>query len=386
MQIMTGFPPPDRARATLANWRRAPFSAWAFHHVREIVPTARLANDPETVWELPEGETDLSGAEIDAAVTGMATDALVILHRGRVVHEGYYNGMTPEDPHILFSVSKSLLGLVAGVLAAQGHLDVAAPVTEYVPELERTAYSGATIRQALDMQVGVRFDEEYTATRGPIIAYRKAANWDPLAPGETPSDLRGFQSLLTARDGAHGQRFHYVSPVTDMLAWAFERASGMRYADLLSDCLLRPMGAERPGDITVDRIGGARAAGGVCLTPRDLARVGQLMLQNGARDGVQVVPEAWVADIWAGGDRAAWARGDFAERYAGLDMSYRAQWYIVHGAYPLLRAIGIHGQFLFADPRRELVVAWFCSEDAPTDPVWAAHARTSVDRIRASLI
>ena len=384
MDVMQGVPPPEDGRATLTNWRQAPFSRWAFHHVREIVPTANIANEPAAVRELPSGEADLFGARLEEAVTGMANDALVILHRGHLVHESYRNGMTAEDPHILFSVSKSLLGLVAGVLAGRGQLDVAAPVTEYLPELRDTAYAGATIRQALDMRVGVRFDEDYTATAGPIIEYRKAANWNPLAPGETTTDLRGFQSLLTDTDGAHGGRFHYVSPVTDMLGWALERASGVRYADLLSECLLRPLGAARPGYITVDRIGGARAAGGICLTARDLARVGLLMLRGGACGERQVVPEAWVADIWQGGDRQAWRNGDFADRYPGVEMSYRSKWYLVHGDKPLLRAIGIHGQYLFADPVRDLVVAWFSSEDAPTDPVWAGHVATCVNRIRES--
>lgn len=385
MKIMAGFPPTEDARATLANWRQTPFSHWSFHHVREIVPTAGIAHDPGDIWALPLGEADLSGADLDSAVTGMANDALVILHRGQLVHESYRNAMTAEDPHILFSVSKSLLGLVAGVLAGRGVLDVAAPVTEYLPELARTAYAGATIRQALDMQVGVFFDEDYAETTGPIIAYRKAANWAPVPPGETATDLRAFQSLLTRRDGAHGARFHYVSPVTDMLAWALERASGVRYADLLADCLLQPLGAERAGYITVDRIGGARAAGGVCLTVRDLARIGQLMLQGGARNGRQVVPESWIADIWSGGDRRAWQAGDFADRFPGVEMSYRSKWYLEHGAAPLLVARGIHGQFLFADPVRDLVVAWVSSEDGPTDPGWGAHVAASIARIRASL-
>ena len=87
--------------------------------------------------------------------------------------------------------------------------------------------------------------------------------------------------LLRTADGAHGDRFHYVSPNTDLLAWVFERASGVRYADLVSERLWKPLGAEAPGYITVDRIGGSRAAGGKCFLARDLARVGMMMANNG---------------------------------------------------------------------------------------------------------
>ena len=386
MDIQQGFPPPEGKRATLANWRTSPFNRWAFHHVREIVPSARVANDPSDIWLLETGEADLSAADLDQAITGISTDALVILHQGRIVHETYRNGMTASDPHILMSVSKSMLGLVAGTLMDRAEVDVSAPLTEYLPELSGTAYDGATIRQALDMQIGVLFDEDYTATTGPIIEYRKAANWNPLAPGESAMDLRSFQSLLTERDGDHGGRFHYVSPVTDMLAWLFERASGTRYADLLSDRLLKPLGAEQPGDLTVDRIGGARAAGGFCVTARDLARVGQMLLQDGARDAHQVIPQAWVRDIWAGGDPAAWARGDFADRFPEPGRSYRSKWYHVPGeAKPMIHGMGIHGQYLFACAETQTVIAWLSSNHDPTSDAVGAHVFSAVNRIRAAL-
>ncbi|MCG6557597.1 beta-lactamase family protein [Ruegeria sp. 1NDH52C] len=367
MTLMQGFPPAEGDRATLANWRTRPYSAWAFHHVREIVPSALIANAPGDVWALEQGAPLLSEDMLNDILAPTCTDALVVLHRGRVVHEVYRNGMGADDPHILMSVSKSMLGLLAGILADKGLLDLNAAITDYVPELAATAYAGATVRQALDMRVGVAFSEDYTATTGPIIAYRKAANWNVVEPGDTVPDLRGFQQMLTERDGPHGGRFHYVSPVTDLLAWVIERAAGRRYADLMSEHLWRPMGAQQAAYITVDRIGGPRAAGGMCVTARDLARVGQLICQGGARaDGRQVIPADWLDDIATQGDPEAWATGDFADRFPEYDMVYRSKWYVHPGAKPLIHGMGIHGQYLFADPARDLVVAWMASESDPT--------------------
>ncbi|MEM8578213.1 MAG: serine hydrolase [Pseudomonadota bacterium] len=379
--MMNTFPPSPDAQVTLANWRTQPFNRWAFHHVREIVPSAEIVNDPANVWALPEAPREI---DLGDAVTGMANDALVILHEGRIVHESYRGGMGSADPHILMSVSKSMLGLVAGTCIARGEVAAEDLITDHLPELADTAYAGATVRDALDMRVGVAFDEDYTATDGPILAYRQAANWNPVPAGADPHDLRSFQSLLTQPDGPHSGRFHYVSPVTDMLAWLLERASGLRYADLVSQRLLAPLGAERPGYITVDRKGGARGAGGMCLTARDLARVGLLMLQGGARDGVQILPADWVADILSGGDRDAWDQGDFADKFPDLDISYRSKWYIHHGDDPLVHGMGIHGQYLFVDPKRQLSIAWFSSEDSPTDPGCMGHVFASVQRIRAA--
>ncbi|MGE3371455.1 MAG: serine hydrolase [Rhizobiaceae bacterium] len=105
---------------------------------------------------------------------------------------------------------------------------------------------------------------------------------------DTPSlaaALRSFFALMVERDGAHVDKFHYVSPNTDLMGWVVERATGERYADLVSDYLWRPMGAERSAYITVDRLGAPRCAGGFCATTRDLARLGLLISEGGKYGG-----------------------------------------------------------------------------------------------------
>ena len=251
--MMDRFPPPQHCQVTLSNWRMSPFNQWGFQHVREIVPSADIANDPDDLWRLPPVHADLAALMLDdgqggyigldAFLTRTQTDAFVLLHRGRVLCERYANGMAPITPHILMSVSKSMLGLVAGILVANGVLDIDAPVERYVPELWGSAFQGATVRQLLDMRVGLAFDEDYLATSGPIVQYRKASNWNPLDPGEMATDLRAFLPTLTATSGPHGGALNYVSPCTDLLGWIIERASGRRYADLFSDLLWMKLGA-----------------------------------------------------------------------------------------------------------------------------------------------
>src|SRR5262249_16828429 len=182
-------------------------------------------------------------------------------------------GRGPRNRHSVMSVAKSLLGILTGILVAQGKVDPDGLVTDVVPEVADTAYKGAKVSHLLDMRAGVAFDEDYAATSGPIVEYRKSTNWNPLGPGESPSDLRSFYQSLRASDGHHGGRFRYISPNSDLLGWVVERASGQRFADLMSDCLWKPMGAECSAYITVDRLGAPRCAGGICTTARDLARV-----------------------------------------------------------------------------------------------------------------
>jgi|TARA_B110000459_G_scaffold85088_1_gene95283 CubicO group peptidase (beta-lactamase class C family) len=381
-EVMQGFPPAEPNRASLANWRKAPYCHWAFHHVREIIPSAEISNDPTKVWELEPSTMDTSNLGLDEAMARTDCDAVVVLHKDKLVHESYRNGMTSRDPHILMSVSKSMLGLVAGTLVERGELAEDDLITKYVPELENTAYVGATVRDLLDMRAGVLFDEDYLATEGPIIDYRYAANWNPVPKDHAPIDLRSFMSLLTEPDGPHGGRFHYVSPNTDLLAWVFERASGMRYAKLVSERLWKPLGAEAPGYITVDRIGGARAAGGKCFLARDLARVGMMMANGGQRNGKQVVPSSWLEDIVKNGDPQAWKDGDFYNEMGQRDIHYRSKWYVKREAEPLIFGVGIHGQFLFVDPAKKLSISWFASQDSPLDGPLFEKTLSIIEKIR----
>ena len=359
-------------RATLANWRTAPHNRWAFHHVRELVPSADIANDPQRIRTLPEAHAELGELGLDAFLRETDTDGFLILQRGRIVFERYANGMTHETPHILMSVSKSMLGLLFELLG----LDAEPRASDILPQLAGTAYRDARLRHLLDMRAAIAFDEDYLATSGPIVQYRKATGWNPLPPGEAPSDLHAFYASLTQTDGQHGGRFHYVSPNSDLLGWLIEAATGRRFAELMSERLWKPIGAERSAYITVDRLGAPRCAGGMCATLRDLARVGQWMIETQAD---------FLGDLERNGDAQAWAAGDLAQYYPGLPMRYRSQWYLVDGAAPLAFGMGIHGQNLFVDRANQIVVAKLSSQALPLDAARIALTMHAVARIRTFL-
>src|SRR5262249_47621221 len=293
-------------------------------------------------------------------------------------------GRGPRNRHSVMSVSKSLLGLLTGILVARDKVDPDELVTEVVPEVAGTAYDGAKIRHLLDMRTGVAFDEDYAATSGPIVEYRKSTNWDPLGPGEA-SDLRSFYQSLRASDGPHGGRFHYISPNTDLLGWVVERAMGQRFADLMSDCLWKPMRAECSAYVTVDRLGAPRCAGGICATARDLARVGQLVVDGGVCGPTPVIPSAWIDDITLNGSEDAWAAGVFAPFFPGRKMHYRNKWYVDVERPPLLFGLGIHGQYLFVDCRNRIVVAIMSSQALPLDAAMISLTMSAVAEVRRAL-
>src|SRR4051812_4222823 len=364
-------------QVTLANWRAAPFNRWAFHHVRELIPTADIPNDPHRIRELQRSPQDIdvriepdSGEAmgIEAFLRETDTDGLAILHRGKLVLERYENGMSDETPHILMSVSKSMLGLLIQEIG----LDTERAVADFVPEMKNTAYRSARLRDLLDMRAGIVWNEDYLAASGPIVEYRKATGWNPLGRGEEPSDLKSFYVNLQD-SGPHSGPVHYVSPNSDLLGWVVERATGESYAGLMGKLIWKKAGAERSAYITLDRLGAPRCAGGMCATLRDLARVGQWLIEERSD---------WLREIETAGDPRAWAAGDLAAVFRGLPMRYRSQWYVLEGEAPLVFGWGIHGQHLFIDRENQLVVSRFASQALPVDPARLALMLRAVSEIR----
>jgi CubicO group peptidase (beta-lactamase class C family) len=188
--------------------------------------------------------------------------------------------------------------------------------------------------------------------------------------------LHSFYKSLTAKDGPHGGRFHYVSPNSDLLGWVIERATGRRYAELMSELVWKRVGAERSAYITVDRLVAPRCAGGMCVTLRDLARVGLWMMEEKG---------SFMEDLQRNGDTSAWAAGDLVQYYPGLPMRYRSQWYVLDGAAPLVFGMGIHGQNLFVDRANELVIAKLSSQALPLDAARMSLTMRAVSQLRKFL-
>ena len=369
---------------TLANWRTAGFTAQAFRTVPAFMPTARIAADAAHARALPEAPRAIDGFGIQLApgksfdlpqlLAATATDAFVVLHDGRIVHESYGNGLNAETPHILMSMSKAVTGLVAGVLGANGTLDVEAPVSSLVPEIAQTSYRGATIRQLLDMRARAVFDPPTLA------AYAASTGWEAPAADGPPPDLKSFFAAMAQVPGAHGGAFKYDSANTDLLGIALERATGQSFAELAGDLLWKPMGAAQDAFVTLDSRGAARCSGGVGATARDVARLGQLVLQDSGR----IVPPGVIDDLWNRGDEEAWKTGEFGKSFRAMKlgrMRYRSGWYIIDDAPRTLFAMGIHGQNLFVVPSHRLVIVKLSSLATAIDPMAIVLAHRAVPEL-----
>lgn len=364
--IMAGTPPPPEWRVPRADWDRAPWNRWSFQHVREILPTARvrragraiaLPSDPQPVDHIAFDAADGSRMTVQQLLEATYTDGFLVAIDGKVVAEQYFNGMRPDTLHLLQSVSKSVVATVAGILIGQGLLDPAARITDYLPELEATAWNGATLQHVLDMTSGVRFIEEYTDPESDIGRTDVACGWKPAPAGQGPFPASVWDQILglTVADAKHGTRFAYRSIETDVLAHAMERASGRRLPQLVSDELWSAIGTEEDGCFTVDSAGYALADGGFNASLRDMARFALLHLNGGVCDGRQIVPKAWIDDIRHG------PHGLFDDhgRENFPNGRYRNQFWIEDTRRQTSLCLGVFGQMVFIAPEYDMVAVKF---------------------------
>jgi CubicO group peptidase (beta-lactamase class C family) len=348
----------------------APYSRWSFQNVSEFVPSAtvrgnRLAEDtPADLGSLSTlSVVGVEGAEMPLSdfLVASDTDALVVMRKGRLAAEWCAEHCDRDKPHLIFSVTKSLTGLLAGILCDQGFLLPSDQIVRYVPEAAGSAYGDATVQQLLDMEISLKFDENYLDKTGLFNRYRRSTCWAPDTADDPAPDLKSLLCAIPKGAGDHGQLHAYRSPDADMAGIVLERAVGRRFPSLLRDLLWLPLGARSDGMITVDRLGTVRAAGGFSVTARDLARVGELVRTGGGG----VVPQGLIDDLRTGGNREAWANGDQAHLFPGG--SYRNYWYETGKGE--LAAIGIHGQWIWISPETETVIVKQSCQPLPADPV-----------------
>ena len=366
--------------AALHNWREHPFNRWSFQNIRELLPTARIAaqrpgsaDTPPPPLATPPGmRFPLVNGALTELLETTHTDAFLVMHKGRTAGGWHDERFDPEKPHLLFSVSKSITAAVAGALEHAGLLDPEAPVAEYLELPARSAYADCTVRHVLDMSVALDFEENYTSGAD-YARYRRATGWNPVdQTGEREGTEEFVTGLRKLGDAEHGEAFRYRSPNSDLLGLLLERAGGCPFAELMSKHLWRPLKAQSDACITVDHKGAPRTAGGICATISDLARLGQAIADRGRNcDGEQVLPAGWVTDTMRGGDREAWKRGEFVHIFPRG--RYRNKWYQFGDADNALCAIGIHGQFLYVNPKRNVVICRVACQPLPVDePVEAA--------------
>ncbi|MBL9035314.1 MAG: serine hydrolase [Rhodospirillaceae bacterium] len=376
-----------------ANWDWPPQNRWAFQHVAEFLKTERISRGGAPARPFPDARRDIAGitfTDIDGAIRSVGdmlertwTDGFLVLQDGKLIAEHYMNGMSAASLHLSQSVVKSFTSTLIGIFAGRGLIDIAKPVTHYLPELVSCGYAGATVSQVLDMRSGVKFDEDYLAPDSEVAQLDRASGWKPRKDAADTLSTKGL-ILTLKQERPHGGPMLYRSIETEVLGWILSRVSGLSLAQLLSAELWQPMGAEYDANITIDDEGTALADGGLCASLRDYARFGQLFLDNGAIGGRQIVPESWVAGCRTGDVEAF--KPNYIERYRRFpNAAYSRQWWVLDSRAGTHSARGIYGQLIHVEPRRRLVVAKLSSWPDPVNDDLSASTYLAIDAIGREL-
>ncbi|CUH52959.1 serine hydrolase domain-containing protein [Shimia marina] len=281
--------------------------------------------------DMPEG--------FDTWVQERTVTGMVVLKDGAVVHESYHQGTSAEDRKISWSVAKSYLSSLTGILVAEGLVELDAPVTQYAPILTGSAYEGVTVKNVLQMSSGVTFDEDYLDFNSDINRMGRV-----LALGGT---LDGFAAGLTESFVAPGTQFQYVSIDTHVIGMVLRGATGRSIPDLLGEKIISKLGYEAAPYYVTDGEGVAFVLGGLNIRTRDYARFGQMILQEGVYDGAQVVPADWLAA----------ATVPSANTAAGK-LHYGYQWWMPKDPRAgEFFGIGVYGQYIYINRAEGVVIA-----------------------------
>lgn len=286
------------------------------------------------------------------------TDGIIILHSGKVIYERYFGEMTSENLHALMSVTKSFTGTLAAILVAEGKLDPQQRVDFYLPELARSGFADATVRQVMDMTTAIDYSEDYTDPNAEVWKFSTAGNAMLEHPEGT---LQGYHDYLATvrKNGTHGKTFGYRTVNSDVLGWIVERVGGAPLAEQLRARIWSRMGMEQDAYYQVDATGTAFAGGGLNAALRDLARFGEMLRCGGKWHGEQIIPAAVVDDIRFGGSTTPFEASPYNKTLTGW--CYRNMWWVTNNPNGAFMARGVHGQAIYIDPAAEMVIVRLAS-------------------------
>jgi CubicO group peptidase (beta-lactamase class C family) len=258
-------------------------------------------------------------------------------------------GATQESQLTSFSMAKSFVSALVGIAIDEGRIaGVDRPVTDYVPQLKGSGYDGVPIKHILQMSSGVHFDEDYASWTSDIsIMFAKS-----FVLG---SPINAYaQGLRSERRS--GEAFNYISVDTQVLGMLLVNATGQPLATYLEEKVWGPLGMESDTAWVTDRPGTDGMEYAFCClnaTLRDYAKFGRLYLRGGDWEGRRVVPEHWVRESIVPDKPYLVHSGAYTPDWT---IGYQYQWWVPDGSDGEFMAIGVWGQYIYVNPRRNVII------------------------------
>jgi len=357
------FPPNAEDIVTKDNWFTSQKNLQRYCHRGELSPCRAIWRGKQKPTQLSYAKEQLDLEKINDKNAGSFlsylqrtdTDAFLVMHKGKVMYENYFNGYKSYELHAMNSATKSFVGLIVRLLADEGLLDLNKKASFYIPELDGTGLGDGTVQQLLDMQVPVKYleaDTPWGIGRGtPIFiatgSIPKPDNYNG------PENLYEFM-LSSKKDMVPGTAFHYENGQTETLGWIVKRLTGKNMAELIQEKIWSKLGAEENAEMQIDPIGTDISNCGMRATLRDLARFGEMMLRDGYFNNQQIIPVHIIREIQKGGNQKFLAESTTHSHFSGL--SYINQWWVSHDQFGGYSALGRFDQQIYIAPKADTVI------------------------------
>jgi CubicO group peptidase (beta-lactamase class C family) len=381
---------------TTLDWGVAPNNRWSFQNMQALFPTHRLVRDSARAsFEYAVAEKDLQDltytrangetGTIKQMIGDSYTDSFLVVKSGAIVTEQYYNNMTPDRHHLLNSVTKSFVGMLAGIAVERGLLDPEALITTYLSGLDNSAWEGATVRHLLDMTAGANYHEDYADPTADFWKESAVVGWRPTLVDESmPGTLYDYAKSLEGKDQENGAMFHYRTVTTNVIGMILEQVMGRGLGELLTDEIWSKLSPSNDANVIVDKVGGLYVGAGMSACTRDLANFGVAMINDGQFNGQQVLSAPWIQDTVEGdsSSRQCYLDSD----YAALGLAhYRNQVWVKDRDKSVSLALGIHGQIIYMDKSSDIVIVKLSTQPESVDVDMFLDAFAAMDAIAENL-
>ena len=275
------------------------------------------------------------------------TDGLMILKDGEVHYENYWNENKETSRHIIWSVSKSFLSALVGIALDEGLIeDINDPIIKYLKDFKGTGYEGVSIKNLLQMSSGIEFNEDYGDPDSDINRYGRVT--------ATGTSQREFaKTLKNSREP--GTYNHYISLDSQMLGMLVAEVSNMSVKEYLHEKIWSKIGMQDDAFYLTDKQEVEMSLGGLNVTLRDMAKFGQLYLNNGKWNGNQIVPSEWVANSTIPLDKHV--QPNAGDEFSSDAWGYGYQWWVPGPEVSDYTAHGIYNQFIYINPQSNVVIA-----------------------------
>ena len=270
---------------------------------------------------------------------------LMFIHHDTIVFEKYYNGMEESTTHISWSMAKSFVSALLGIVLNEGLVaSIEDPITKYLPEFKGTGYDGVRIKDILQMSSGVGFNEDYRDFDSDINRFGRAFAFG-TSFGEFAKSLKNEKKPGTFN--------HYVSIDTQVIGMLIKKMTGKTLSQFAKEKLWDPMGMEHDAQWIIDNEDMEMALGGLNVTLRDYSKLGLLFLRKGNWFGKQIIPAEWVEKS---------VTPDAPHLMPGINpnsssnFGYGYQWWIPEQPDGDFFAAGIYNQYIYVNPKKDLII------------------------------